>query len=639
VAPDGKIPPPDPANCDRGCTDILFLLFFIAFWVGIVMCASMGFEKGDINELFYFIDYGGNKCGMDGRGKYTYFTHPTSQTSNICVDECPSTAADANGEVLAFTLTGAGGYSTARITTAAQALTYANGCMASGNPPTGAQCGVYASKAPNGVYFCLPEDLSALSGISGSSAATEIMDGWSQKIKSVFADLVAGWWVLAVTAAAALIISFMWIQLLKFCAGCFVWTVIVGSVLITAGCALASYFMYVHYMDQYDQYGVDNDKSIAYCFLASCALFGLGALILLCMVICLCKKIRIAIGIVKEACEAVTAMPMIVFFPLVQYAIFLCFVCFWIVVAGYMASTGKVTQETNSGVTTYGYEFEDEMTNALLYHFFALLWNMAFLRHFTILTIAGAIGSWYWTPYVDGEKQNLPSAMVYGSACRSFRYHIGTVAFGSFIIAVIEAIQVVVEYIKRKYLDENSCLKCIGSYIQCCLDCFKRIMEFISRNAYIITACKGKNFCSAAWEAFNFIMDNLTQVAAVNWISAYLMFLGKVFIVLGSVVVAYFLAITDDDISSVIVLLIVAAIIAYCVACIFLSVFETAIDTILLCFSWESSAKGSFQGGHVYATEHLNCFIEGINVEAQTNSETKVEPVNPDGTKVETKAE
>jgi len=306
-----------------------------------------------------------------------------------------------------------------------------------------------------------------------------------------------------------------------------------------------------------------------------------------------------------------------------------------VVVAGYMASTGKVTQGTDSttGATTYGYEFEDDMTNALLYHFFALLWNMAFIRHFTILVIAGAVGSWYWTPYVDGDKQNLPSAMVYGSACRSLRYHIGTVAFGSFIIAVIEAIQVVMEYIKRKYLDENSCLKCIGSYIQCCLDCFKRIMEFISRNAYIITACKGKNFCSAAWEAFNFIMDNLSQVAAVNWISAYLMFLGKVFIVAGTVVIAYFLATTDDDISSVIVLLIVVAIIAYCVASIFLSVFETAIDTILLCFSWESSAKGSFIGGHVYATEHLNCFIEGINVEAQTNSATKVEPVNPDGTK------
>merc|ERR1711871_207624 len=275
----------------------------------------------------------------------------------------------------------------------------------------------------------------------------------------------------------------------------------------------------------------------------------------------------------------------------------------------------------------------EDMTNALVYHFFGLLWNMAFMRHFTILVIAGAVGSWYWTPYVDGDKPNFTNAPVYKSFYRSLRYHVGTVAFGSFIIAVIEFCQAIVEYIKRKYMEDVPWLKWAASYIQCCLDCFKRIMEFISRNAYIITACKGKNFCSAAWEAFNFIMDNLSQVAAVNWISAYLMFLGKVFIVAGTVVIAYFLATTDDDISSVIVLLIVVAIIAYCVASIFLSVFETAIDTILLCFSWESSAKGSFIGGHVYATEHLNCFIEGINVEAQTNSATKVEPVNADGTK------
>jgi hypothetical protein len=406
-----------------------------------------------------------------------------------------------------------------------------------------------------------------------------------------------------------------------------VWTVLIGSILITAGGAYACYYLYGDYMDQYDKYGVDNDETIAYTFLVLAITLGVLALVLLCMVICLCKKIRIAIGIVKEACEAVTSMPLIVLFPLVQYAVLLVFICYWVVVAGYMASTGKVTSSTDSdtGVTTYGYELEEDMTNALLYHFFGLLWNMAFLRHFTILVIAGAVGSWYWTPYEDGEKKGLPTAPVLQSACRSLRYHIGTVAFGSFIIAVIEAIQVVMEYIKKKYMDENACLKCIGSYISCCLECFKRMIEFLSRNAYIITAVKGKNFCSAAWEAFNFIMDNLTQITAVNWISAYLMLLGKVFVCAGTVIIAYILAVTDDDVSSVIMLLVVVGLISYLIASMFLGVFETAIDTILLCFMWESQAKGSFIGGKVYATEHLNCFIEGINVEAATSSASKTE--------------
>lgn len=388
-----------------------------------------------------------------------------------------------------------------------------------------------------------------------------------------------------------------------------------------------SWYLYDFYNDEYDKYELQNDQTLSYLFLALLVVFGIITFILLCMVICLCKKIRIAVGIVKEACEAVTAMPLIVLFPICQYVAFLLFIAYWVVVAGYMVSTGEVKQgiDSTTGATTYSVEFEDDITKALLYHLFGLLWITAFFRHFTICVIAGAVGSWYWTPYIDGDKPNLPLAPVCGSAWRTFRYHIGTIAFGSFIIAVIEAIQLVLEYIKRKYLEENKCLTCIASYIQCCLECFKRLMEFISRNAYIVTACKGKNFCTAAWEAFNFILDNITQIAAVTWISAFLMFLGKVFVVLGTIVVCYIIAVTDDDISSVIVLLIVCAVIAYAVVCMFLSVFETAIDTILMCFCWESSAKGSFVGGYVYCTDHLNTFIEGINVEKATDSKTHEE--------------
>jgi choline transporter-like protein 2/4/5 len=197
------------------------------------------------------------------------------------------------------------------------------------------------------------------------------------------------------------------------------------------------------------------------------------------------------------------------------------------------------------------------MTNALVYHFFGYLWNMAFFRHFTIMVIAGAVGTWYWTPYIDGDKPDVPMLPVYRSFYRTLRYHVGTIAFGSFIIAVIEFAQAVIEYIKRKYLEENSCLKCLASYIQCCLECFKRIMEFISRMAYIVTACKGNCFCVAAWQAFNFILDNAGQVAAVSWISIYLMFMGKAVIVLGTGVVCWLIADSSDDINSTIVLLII----------------------------------------------------------------------------------
>merc|ERR1711988_1239301 len=136
--------------------------------------------------------------------------------------------------------------------------------------------------------------------------------------------------------------------------------------------------------------------------------------------------------------------------------------------------------------------------------------------------------------------------------------------------------------------------------------------EFISKNAYIVTACKGKMFCTAAWEAFHFILNNLGQIAVVNWVSAFLMMLGKIFIVAGTGACCFFLSQTSDDISSPWVLLIVCLMIAYLVASLFLGVVDTAIDTILVCFCWERDAKGNFANGQVYASDGLNKFIAGI---------------------------
>jgi len=629
VSPDGKIPPPDPNGMDRSCTDILFLLFFIAFWVGMVICAIKGFDEGDIESLFYFIDYRSNKCGQANNGttlgKYVYFTHPANKFSNICVEQCPPA-----GYQIQLDYNTTLGYvqSTTEATVLQQAASWQGDCLSEKSYNAGLKdepCITYANSAPNGLYWCLPTDLMAFAASGSdplSSAGGAFLDEGAQKVKTLFADLITGWWIVCCSAGIALVVSFIWVQLLKYCAGCFVWTVIFLSIALSLGLAYGGYYMGAKYKDDYDKYALQNDETMMYVFWVLGGIFAVGAIVLVCMVICLCKKIRIGIGIVKEACEAVTAMPLIVLFPLVQYFVMLIFAVYWIIVAGYMASTAKIIQNDDG---TYAYEMNDDMTNAIVYHFFGLLWNMAFFRHFTIMVIAGAIGSWYWTPYVDGDKPELPAMPVYRAFYRTLRYHVGTIAFGSFIIAVIEFAQYVIEYIKRKYMEGNPMLQCIASYIQCCLECFKRIMEFISRNAYIVTACKGKCFCIAAWEAFNFILDNGAQVVAVNWISMYLMFMGKCVIVLGTGALSWLIADNADNINSPIILIIVCCIIAYGVATMFLSVFETAIDTILVCFCWEQSAKGSFQGGHVYATEHLNTFLEGINVEAATSG-AKVAP-------------
>jgi len=416
------------------------------------------------------------------------------------------------------------------------------------------------------------------------------------------------------SAVIALIMSFVWTYILKYSAACFVWSIVGLSNLILWVACGACYYMYSKYSTAYDDNGLSSDEQMMYLMLVSLCIVGLVAFIITCMTICMCKQIRIAVGVIEAACEAVQSMPMIVFFPLASYTLMLVFMVYWVFVALFMASAGDYVRDSTTGV--YTMEWEESMQNAILYHFFGLLWNMAFIRHMTILILAGAFGVWYWTSLPDKQAGNfstLHPRPIMASVWRSIVYHTGSVAFGSFIIAVIQAIQYALEYLKQK--QDSEYMKYIIACIQCMVKCFEELMEYISKLAYIVIACKGNMFCTAAWQSFGFMLKHLGQHMIVGYITVFLMALGKMFVTASTLIICYFMAGSNSDISSPYILLIVCVLIAYVVACLFLGVVDVGIDTILVCFCWEQDANGAMENAEgekmVYGTEGLIKFIDG----------------------------
>lgn len=68
-------------------------------------------------------------------------------------------------------------------------------------------------------------------------------------------------------------------------------------------------------------------------------------------------------------------------------------------------------------------------------------------------------------------------------------HHLGTVAFGSLLIAIIRTIRTVVAYFQRKLKKQhNKLAEYVLCCVQCCLGCLERCIRFINKHAYIITA-------------------------------------------------------------------------------------------------------------------------------------------------------
>lgn len=199
--------------------------------------------------------------------------------------------------------------------------------------------------------------------------------------------------------------------------------------------------------------------------------------------------------------------------------------------------------------------------------------------------IAATVCQWYFYQGSDCDK----SASVWKSFKWGIWWHCGSIAFGSFLIALITFIRIVFEYIVYQYEKvgnkENPVYKCLKCYIRYVLWCLDKYVKFITKNAFIQIALQSTNFCSAAWTSFYLMIRHVgrfTSAAMVGWI---MMFLGKATI-MGASCYLTFLIVKEakPDVQQPLLPAVVILIVAYLVGSLFLSIFSFASTAILHCF-------------------------------------------------------
>ena len=227
-------------------------------------------------------------------------------------------------------------------------------------------------------------------------------------------------------------------------------------------------------------------------------------------------------------------------------------------------------------------------------------------------TLSSTVAIWYFA--TEESKAERP---VSRSIWRAFRYHLGTLAFGSFLLAVIWGIKFCLYYLKAKLnleAGENSkVIACLLKIAICFINCFERFIKFLTKNSYIQTAIMSSNFCTAAKDAFFLVLRNCARFLTLGSIGDVFMFFGKVLIVLGSAFFGYMLITRwdryDDKLTSPFLPTIVFCIIAYLIAALFMIVYGMATDTILHCFIADEELNSSDGRGAYHAPEPLREFM------------------------------
>jgi choline transporter-like protein 2/4/5 len=351
-------------------------------------------------------------------------------------------------------------------------------------------------------------------------------------------------------------------------------------------------------------------------------------IIVLCMTLALRTSIRTAIEVIRMGSEALKGTPSLLLFPVTTtitlgaFMVWWCFVAACLATAGDSMSSSALTSTLNAeavkiatatGTTgstpsmgaNYNVTSFDSATGlkyVLIYHFFGLLWTSAFISGIALTTMAGAIGAWYFSQIPAGASEEVQKLKyepgrfpVCAALNRTLRFYMGTVAVGSFLIALIQMIRAVMMYVTnsmKKAAESNNWLAFMLCCANCCLKCIDCCVQVITKNAYIFAAIKGDSFLSSGRRVFGLIMQHGTAFAVVNVLGVLIVTLGKVLIAVLSAFIAYlildnysaFQAGGKDQLSSTWLVILVVLFFGYATGAAFMSVFDIAVDTVLVCY-------------------------------------------------------
>uniref|UniRef100_A0A8C1R0W0 Choline transporter-like protein n=1 Tax=Cyprinus carpio TaxID=7962 RepID=A0A8C1R0W0_CYPCA len=615
----------------RGCTDIVCCIFFIVAIVGYVavgilgksVCSSVKDGLGTVKKplLFYF-----NMMKCASPMVLLEFQCPTPQ---VCVEKCPNrtmTLVTAIGDkqdweyYRSFCREDPG----VKVRSVPQILQEK-------------LCPAYLISSKPFLQRCFPS-LGKKGEVITVGDQETFNDG--EKIRDA-KDLVAGMNCgdikhQPVSSCSCLLIavvlSLIFIVLLRYLAGIMVWVMIVMVIAVVAYGIVHCSVKYVSLKDTpganitLQQLGFQPDFSvylhIRQTWLAFIIILAILEFIIIILLIFLRNRIRIAVELMKEASRAVGYVMSSLFYPIFTFFLLTIVIAYWGVTAVFLSTSSepvyKVFNETVcpharetcipenftlSKMKTdcpqseclfafYGGEtpYHKYLIFLQFYNVFLFFWCANFVTALGQMTLAGAFASYYWAP---NKTKDMPAFPLCASLGRSLRYHTGSLAFGSLILAIVQIIRVLLEYIDHKLKGaQNKFAKFLLCCLKCCFWCLEKFIKFLNRNAYIMVAIYGKNFCRSACDAFFLLMRNVIRVVVLDKVTDFILFLGKLLIVglVGIFAFFFFSGHTDafkgaaPSLHYYWVPILTVLVGSYFIAHGFFSVYAMCVDTLFLCF-------------------------------------------------------
>jgi choline transporter-like protein 2/4/5 len=486
------------------------------------------------------------------------------------------------------------------------------------------------------------------------SSITGMFSKWAGDIQTV------GVYVGICGIGLSLILGFLFLLWLRFCAGCTVWCVVIlvmflcctisFGVSVKAGMIGTGYFETTPMAGYSDSLATETNAENQKMYEVVAWICIITTCVLSVMILFARHKINICVGILRESSHCLRSIPMLILWPIVPTFMFVCLFVYWFVIGAYIASAGDesltayandqmsnvndatataagavanaadtVANATDSSVNStaiQNFQFQSFSSSNMsaymsMIHLFGFLWTNQVIQAISMCTIAGAVNKFYWAR----DKTQMSGRPILIGLYNALRYHIGSLIFGSLIVAIVQFIRVILAYIDHKTqgLQESNILIKIGmKCVQCCLWCMEKCLKYISKSAYVMIAMQGGSFWTSTKKAVGLLFANIGQIAVANSIVIFLLLLAEISIALICAAAMYLVIDSNEkyavggaeELSSPMVPVMLVAVIAWFIADKFMGLFGNVVDSTLLMFCVDKATNsGTVEG--VFMSDEL----------------------------------
>ena len=521
------------------------------------------------------------------------------------------------------------------------------------------------SVCPYEARFCVPLQYAQFASLLDRYCVPKLVDAAGSYVPEavsvgfgdMMGDIRTTWPLILGMAFGGLLIALLFLYVLRLCVGVFIWLTIffvfvliifgaASSLLWSQKCVGASLFAQTDVSDLVqgqtvcaNGFSIPDSNGRLAVRIISYVLFGLSAFYLV-LVLLLCKRIRLGIAMNKVAAQFVRQNHAALLVPLFQT---LCLIAWWALwLAAIVFTLTDIPADYRDMQSAWTGDFETALSACsgasgvyirsfapggvpvyackeakyilswkFWYSIFALVWVNVFIVSSGQMIIAGAVGVWYFTP--NHSKGSLGAFPIRTGFRNTFIYHLGTLAFGSLVLALIRVVRLVFfwqSWVNKKAIPKNPVVGCFVACINAVLAVIDRIVTFINKNAFIQTALMGTNFLVSCAAAVSLIVRNAARIGALAVIGSAVHFLGMIFITastgfMGWALLAHFY---DGQIASPVIPTVAFLIMGYLIGSVVISVFSLSVDSILQCFISDEELHKS-EGGAKYTPLQLETFL------------------------------